>query len=111
MTESGEKPRATRGRRGRLIRLATGWVLTVGGVVLGPVPVLPGFVLLVPGIAILCAESRWLRSLLRRYREWRYLKRALREAERVGVRINLDHDPEVDGEEEGPGAPGKGKAG
>jgi uncharacterized protein (DUF58 family) len=93
------------------MRLATGWALTVGGVVLGPVPVLPGFVLLIPGIAILCAESRWLRSLLRRYRERRYLKRALREAERVGVRIDLEHDPEVDGEEPVRRDPGTGTGG
>ena len=88
-----------RRRSGRFLRLTAGWALTIAGAVLGPVPVLPGAVLLVPGIAILCAESRWIRSLLRRYRERRLLKKALREAERVGLRINLDHDPEVDGEE------------
>jgi uncharacterized protein (DUF58 family) len=97
-------------RRGRVVRLATGWGLTLGGLILGPIPVLPGFVLLVPGIAILCAESRFLRSLMRRYREQRIMKQALREAERVGIRINLDHDPEVDGEERPPGDPGKGTA-
>jgi hypothetical protein len=86
-------------RRGRLLRLTLGWTLTVAGAILGPVPILPGAVLLVPGIAIVCAESRWVRSVLRRYRERRLLKKALREAERVGLRINLDHDPEVDGEE------------
>lgn len=88
---------APRGRRGRVARLATGWALTVAGVVLGPVPVLPGIVFLVPGVAILAAESRWIRSLLRRYRERRLMRQALREAERVGLRINLDHDPDVDG--------------
>lgn len=92
-----------RPRRGRLLRLTLGWLLTLAGAILGPVPILPGAVLLLPGIAILCAESRWIRSLLRRYRERRLLKRALREAERVGLRINLDHDPEVDGEEPPPG--------
>jgi hypothetical protein len=111
LTANSQPPGGTRSRRGRLIRLTTGWVLTVGGVVLGPVPILPGMVLLVPGIAILCAESRWLRSLLRRYRERRYLKQALREAERVGLRINLDHDPEIDGEEGDPPGRGKGSAG
>jgi hypothetical protein len=25
------------------------------------------------------------------------MKKALREAERLGIKINLDHDPEVDG--------------
>ena len=100
----------TRGRRGRLIRLATGWGLTVAGIVLGPVPMLPGVVLLVPGIAILCAESRWIRALLRRYREKRLMRQALREAERVGLKINLDHDPEVDGEDPRPPDPGRDNA-
>lgn len=111
MIPHNTSPGGTKGRRGRLFRLVTGWVLTIGGLVLGPVPILPGMVLLVPGIAILCAESRWLRSLLRRYRERRYLKQALREAERVGLKINLDHDPEIDGEEADPPGPGKGSAG
>jgi len=106
MQEDGSPVRR---RRGRTIRLATGWGLTLAGIILGPIPVLPGFVLLVPGIAILCAESRFLRSLMRRHREQRIMKQALREAERVGIRINLDHDPEVDGEERAPLDPGKGK--
>jgi uncharacterized protein (DUF58 family) len=89
----------SRSRRGRIIRLATGWVLTIAGLVLGPFPILPGGFLIIPGIAILCAESRWVRALIRRYREKRLMKRALREAEKVGLKINLEHDPEVDGEE------------
>jgi|KBSSwiStaDraftv2_1062776.scaffolds.fasta_scaffold430245_2 uncharacterized protein (DUF58 family) len=95
-------PPGPRRKRGRLWRLVTGWTLTIAGLILGPVPVLPGVVFLVPGIAILCAESRWIRSLLRRYRERRLMRKALREAERVGIRINLDHDPEIDGEPEDP---------
>ena len=95
-------------KRGRTWRLITGWALTIAGLVLGPVPVLPGVVFLVPGIAILCAESRWIRTLLRRYRERRLLRKALREAERVGIKINLEHDPEIDGEAEAPPDPGKG---
>lgn len=98
---------APRTRRGRLIRLCTGWALTVAGIILGPVPMLPGVVLLVPGLAILAAESRWIRALLRRYREKRLMRQALREAERVGLKINLDHDPEVDGVDPGP-PPGPG---
>src|SRR5215813_12119707 len=89
-------------KRGRTWRLLTGWVLTIAGIILVPVPILPGVVFLVPGIAILCAESRWIRGLLRRYRERRLMRKALREAERVGIRINLDHDPEIDGEPEDP---------
>jgi hypothetical protein len=69
----------------------------VAGIILWLVPMVPGVVLLIPGIAILAAESRWIRALLRRYREKRLMRLALREAERVGLKINLDHDPEVDG--------------
>jgi uncharacterized protein (DUF58 family) len=87
---------AGRRRAGRVVRLATGWALTVAGLVLWITPILPGFFLLLPGIGILCAESRWLRALLRRYRENRLMKRALREAERVGVKINLDAEPPSD---------------
>lgn len=102
-------PLEPRRRRGRAWRLLTGWVLTIAGIILGPVPVLPGVVFLVPGIAILCAESRWIRGLLRRYRERLLLRRALKEAERVGIRINLEHDPEVDGEAPAPPASAKDK--
>ncbi len=87
---------------GRIIRLVAGWVLTVAGLILGPVPIVPGFVLLVPGIAILCAESRWLRRLFRRYREQRLMKTALREAERVGLKIDLDADCGGEDEESEP---------
>ena len=96
---SGPVAPVRRSKRGRLIRLCTGWALTVAGAILGPVPMLPGFVLLLPGIAILAAESRWIRALLRRYREKRLMRQAFREAERVGLKINLEHDPEVDGAE------------
>lgn len=87
------------------MRLTLGWTLTVAGAILGPVPVLPGAVLLIPGIAILGAESRWVRALLRRYHQQHLMKKALREAERLGIRINLDHDPEVDGQS--PSPPGR----
>jgi UPF0716 family protein affecting phage T7 exclusion len=93
------------------MRLTTGWLLTIAGLILGAMPVVPGFFMLVPGIAILAAESRWIRSLLRRHREKKLMRDALREAERVGLKINLDHDPEVDGaEDERPPDPGKGTA-
>jgi len=100
---------ARRGRRGRLIRLLAGWALTCAGVILWLVPMLPGFFLLIPGIAILAAESRWIRALMRRHRERRLMRQALREAERVGLKINLDHDPDVDGVDPAPpSGPGKG---
>lgn len=91
------------------MRLTSGWLLVIAGAILGPMPVVPGFLLAVPGLAILAAESRWIRSLLRRHREKKLMRDALREAERVGLKINLDHDPEVDGvREELPPDPGKG---
>ncbi len=85
----GKKP-------GRFVRLATGWALTIAGLILGPVPIVPGFVLLIPGLALLCAESRWLRALLRRHREKRLFRRAMREAERVGIMIDLENEPGVE---------------
>lgn len=103
---SAPTPPPPRGKR--WVRLTTGWILTIAGLIMGPMPVVPGFLLLIPGIAILAAESRWIRSLLRRYREKKLMRDALREAERVGLKINLDHDPEVDGVEgEAPPDPGK----
>src|SRR5436309_1378785 len=75
-----------RPQSGRYLRLALGWVLTVAGAILGPVPVLPGAVLLIPGLAILCAESRWVRSVLRRYRQQHLMRKALKEAERLGIK-------------------------
>ena len=49
-------------RPGRVLRLAAGWALTLAGIVLWLLPLVPGFFLLIPGIGILCAESRWLRG-------------------------------------------------
>jgi hypothetical protein len=103
MPDAGVPP--GRSSRGRTLRLALGWTLTVAGAILIPVPILPGAVLLIPGLAILCAESRWVRSLLRRYRQQRLMKQALTEAERLGIKIDLDHDPDVDGRVESPPGP------
>ena len=98
-------------RRQRWVRLTIGWALTVAGLILALLPIVPGFFLLIPGIAILAAESRWIRSLLRRYREKKLMRDALREAERVGLKINLDHYPEVDGAADPiPPDPGKDRA-
>lgn len=85
-----------RSAAGRVVRLILGWALTVAGIILGPVPVVPGFVFLLPGLAILCAESRWIRRILRRVREHWLLRRAMREAERAG--LSLDPDPDEDDE-------------
>jgi hypothetical protein len=83
-------------RVGRILRLTFGWMLVVAGLILGPVPVFPGFVLFLPGLTLLCAESRWLRRQLRRLREKRLMRRAMREAERIGLKIDLDSDADGD---------------
>ena len=41
-----------------------GGLLLIVGFVLGPIPVIPGFVLAVPGIAILCSRSKTAAKLL-----------------------------------------------
>jgi UPF0716 family protein affecting phage T7 exclusion len=93
---------------GRLARLAAGWVLTITGVVLILLPVVPGFFLVLPGLAILSAESRWVRRLLRRVREQALMRRAMREAERAGFRIDLG--PDEEGERRPPPEAPKGSA-
>ncbi len=98
-------PEAPKGKAGRIVRLSAGWALTVSGLILGPVPIVPGFVLLLPGIALLAAESRVIRGFLRRHREKRLLRRAMREAERVGIRFDLEKDAESD-RPPGPPPPG-----
>ncbi len=85
---------AARTTVGRIVRLAAGWALTVSGLVLIVLPVVPGFFLLFPGLAVLSAESRWVRRLLRRVRQQRLMKRAMRQAERAGIRIDLGADEE-----------------
>ncbi len=86
-------------RRGSTLRLVTGWVLTVGGLILAiPFVPGPGFILLLGGVALLSSESRWFRGLLRRYREHLLMKQALRAAERAGVKIDLDAGSPGDGE-------------
>ena len=92
------------GRVGRIFRLTIGWILTVAGLVLA-VPFIPGpgFLLFLSGVALLSTESRWIRKILRRLRERRLIRRAMREAERVGFRI--DPGPGPDPEDETDAAP------
>lgn len=44
--------------------ISLGCLLLVVGTLLGPIPVIPGFVLAVPGIAILCSRSKTTAKLL-----------------------------------------------
>ncbi len=95
--------RSTRRRgKGSLLRLIFGWVLLVIGLILAiPFVPGPGFIFVLGGLGLLSSESRAIRRLLRRLREWRLLRRAMREAERVGVRLDLDDDEQ----DERPGPP------
>lgn len=91
-----------RRRKSSLLRLVFGWVLTVVGLILAiPFVPGPGFIFLLGGLGLLSSESRFIRRLLRRLREWRLIRRAMREAERAGIRLDLD-DEEQD---ERPGPP------
>jgi len=95
------RSREPRGK-GSLLRLIFGWVLLVVGLLLAiPLVPGPGFIFLLGGLGLLSSESRAIRRFLRRLREWRLLRRAMREAERAGLRLDLD-DEEQD---ERPGPP------
>ena len=84
-----------RRKRGGILRLVFGWILTVFGLVLAlPLVPGPGFVFLLAGLALLSSESKAVRKFLRRLREWRLVRRAMREAERAGVKLELDDDDE-----------------
>ena len=91
----------------RLIRLGTGWFLTVVGLALLFLPG-PGILFLLPGLTLLSAESRWVRRLLRRAREQRHVRRAMREAERAGFKIDPGPDEDQPGGGAGPPRPAAG---
>lgn len=65
-------PRGLRRRRSRLVRLGLltlGWSLVALGVVGGLLPGIQGWILGVPGFAIVYLESRWVQRALRRWRQ------------------------------------------
>ncbi len=88
--ESGKK------KAWRAIRLAVGWGLTVVGLALLFLPG-PGLLLLLPGLTLLSAESLWVRRVLRRLRQKRLVRRAIIEAEKAGLRLDLGPDDEAPG--------------
>src|SRR5215831_10844456 len=53
-------------RRAALIAL--GWILVLAGIVALPLPVVPGAVLLLAGVAVLRSQSRWLARALDKWR-------------------------------------------
>jgi uncharacterized membrane protein YbaN (DUF454 family) len=59
----------------RLIRLTTGWLLIVVGVIGLFLPVLQGILFILSGLAVLSTESRWARILLERFSAWRKARR------------------------------------
>ena len=46
--------------------MVLGWVLTIAGVVLTVLPVVPGFFLIFPGLAIVAVRSQWAARVLDR---------------------------------------------
>jgi uncharacterized membrane protein YbaN (DUF454 family) len=60
----------------RVIRLTTGWLLIVIGVIGLFLPILQGILFLLSGLAVLSTESRWARALLERFSAWRKARRA-----------------------------------
>ena len=100
-------PKGRGGRFGRAFRLTIGWILTVAGLILS-VPLIPGpgFLFFLSGVALLSTESRWMRRTLRRFRERRLVRRAMREAERVGFKIDPGPGPDPEDETDaGPSPP------
>lgn len=94
-----------RKRAWRLFRLGSGWFLTIVGLALLVLPG-PGILLLLPGLTLLSAESQWVRRLLRRVREQRHVRRAMRQAEKAGFKI----DPGPDDEPQAASPPSPGAA-
>lgn len=92
-----------RKRAWSLFRLGSGWFLTVVGLAFIPLPG-PGILLVLPGLTLLSAESRWVRGLLRRVREQRHVRRAMRQAEKAGFKI--DPGPDEDRPAASPQPPG-----
>ena len=86
----------------RLVRLGLGWLLTVVGIALLVLPG-PGILFLIPGLTLLSAESLWVRRSLRRLRERRLVARAIREAERAGIKIDFGPDDDGPGDSPSPG--------
>jgi putative transmembrane protein PGPGW len=82
-----------------IVRLGLGWLLTAIGIVLLVLPG-PGVLFLIPGLTLLSAESLWVRRFLRRLRQRRLVSRAIREAEKAGIKI--DFGPDDDGPEDSP---------
>jgi len=58
----------TRGhnRVARTLYMALGWIFTVAGIVLMVLPVVPGFFLIFPGLALIAVHSRWTAEALDR---------------------------------------------
>ena len=90
-----------RKRAWRLVRLATGWLMTIVGLALLVLPG-PGILFLLPGLTLLSAESQWVRRQLRRAREYRHVRRAMREAEKAGFKIDPGPDDEPPASSGGP---------
>jgi len=80
----------------RAVRLVVGWGLTLVGLALLFLPG-PGLLLLLPGLTLLSAESLWVRRVLRRLREKRLVRKAMTQAEKAGLHLDLGPDDEPSG--------------
>jgi len=94
-----------RKRAWRLVRLGTGWFMTIVGLAFIPLPG-PGILLVLPGLTLLSAESQWVRRQLRRAREYRHVRRAMRQAEKAGFKIDPGPEDEPPASSGSPGAAG-----
>lgn len=52
----------------RVALVALGWILVLAGIVGLPLPVVPGVVLLLAGVAVLRSQSAWLARVLDKWR-------------------------------------------
>jgi uncharacterized membrane protein YbaN (DUF454 family) len=55
----------------KILRLIAGWSLVAVGVIGLFLPILQGLLFIASGLAILSTESRWAKSLLERFSNWR----------------------------------------
>jgi UPF0716 family protein affecting phage T7 exclusion len=79
----------------KIVRVTLGVLLCIAGVILGPVPIVPGFVFFGAGLALLARDIPWVhdrvqaflvrvRALRARWKRWRRERRERRGAKKSG---------------------------
>jgi uncharacterized membrane protein YbaN (DUF454 family) len=70
----------------RILRIVAGSILCLLGIVLGPVPIVPGFPLIVLGLALLAHDvpfvRKWADTGKSKWKRWRATRRRRRAAKR-----------------------------